>query len=146
MNFARRNQWITDFEILNKFFLTRLKRNYPFDHLLHFAIQQLVTSPQMWAIKDLAVKLGISQKHLISMFSNKVGLAPKAFSRISKFQKVIHQLESIKRIEWTWIATDCGYYDQSHFIKEFSEFSGVNPSEYLTQRGEYINYLPVTGF
>jgi AraC-like DNA-binding protein len=100
----------------------------------------------MWAIKDLAVKLGISQKHLISMFSNKVGLAPKAFSRISKFQKVIHQLESIKRIEWTWIATDCGYYDQSHFIKEFSEFSGVNPSEYLTQRGEYINYLPVTGF
>ena len=38
---------------------------------------------------------------------------------------------------------ECGYYDQAHFIKEFQTFSGLNPSAYLTQRGDYLNYIPI---
>lgn len=110
---------------------------------IHQAINQLLISPQVWSIRDLADKMGFSQKHLISQFDKHVGLSPKVFSRVMKFQKVLQRIEMQKEIDWATVAYQCGYYDQAHFIKEFKVFSGINPSQYLTQRGEYLNYLPI---
>jgi transcriptional regulator GlxA family with amidase domain len=56
---------------------------------------------------------------------------------------VVNLIEQQKEIEWANIALECGYYDQAHFIKEFHAFSGLNPSTYLTKRGEYVNFLPI---
>jgi AraC-like DNA-binding protein len=131
------------FNILENYFLQKSKREPESNPLIKYAVDQLLSSPQVWTIDQLSKKIGISHKHLISLFKKFVGLSPKQFARIAKFQKVIQLVEKQQQIEWTPLAYECGYYDQAHFIKEFEAFSGVNPSAYLTQRGEYMNYLPV---
>jgi AraC-like DNA-binding protein len=131
------------FLLLESFLLGQVRRSLEANRLITFAVQQLQQSPQFLAIRDLANTVGITQKHLISQFEKVVGLRPKTFARISKFQKVLTTIEQQKKVEWSGIAYDCGYYDQAHFIKEFHAFSGLNPSAYLTQRGDYMNYIPL---
>ena len=131
------------FNIIENYFLQKVDQKQEPNLLIKYAVDQLLHAPAVWTIDKLTRKVGVTQKHLISLFKKYVGLSPKQFARISKFQKVIQLAEKQQQIEWTPIAYECGYYDQSHFIKEFQAFSGINPSSYLLQRGEYINYLPV---
>jgi len=128
---------------VESFLLRQAKRSLEANRLIAFAVHQLQHSPQFLAIRDLATMIGITQKHLISQFEKVVGLKPKSFARVCKFQKVVNLIEQQKGIEWAAIASDCGYYDQAHFIHEFQAFSGMNPSAYLTQRGEYVNFIPI---
>ena len=131
------------FEQLEKFLVRQYKRHQEMNPLVHFSVSQLLQKPDVWTIKQLTGKTGISQKHLINLFKKYVGLSPKLFARISKFQKVIQLVDRQQKIDWTSLAYECGYYDQAHFIKEFRSFSGINPSSYLLQRGEHLNYLPI---
>ena len=128
---------------LEWFLMRQVQRTLEPNRLIAFAVNQLQHSPQFLAIRDLASMVGISQKHLISQFERVVGLRPKSFARVCKFQKVVGLLEQQNHIEWSAIALDCGYYDQAHFIKEFQAFSGLNPSDYVNQRGDYVNYIPI---
>jgi AraC-like DNA-binding protein len=125
------------------FLLEQTKRSLEQNKSIAFAIHKLQHSPQFLAIRDLASHIGITQKHLISQFEKIVGLRPKSFARVAKFHKVLQAIEKTQKVEWTSIAYECGYYDQAHFIKEFHNFSGVNPSAYLTQRGDYLGYIPI---
>ena len=128
---------------LEWFLMQQVQRSLEPNRLITFAVHQLQHSPQFLAIRDLASMIGITQKHLISQFEKVVGLRPKSFARVCKFQKVVNLIEEQNEIEWSAIALDCGYYDQAHFIKEFQTFSGLNPSTYLKKRGDYLNYIPI---
>jgi AraC-like DNA-binding protein len=128
---------------LESFLLRQVQRTLEPNRLIAFAVHQLQHSPQFLAIRDLASMVGISQKHLISQFEKVVGLRPKSFARVCKFQKVVNLLEQQDQIEWAALALECGYYDQAHFIKEFQAFSGLNPSDYVTRRGDYVNFIPI---
>ncbi len=128
---------------LESFLLAQARRSLESNRLITFAVHQLQHSPQFIAIRDLANTIGITQKHLISQFEKIVGLRPKSFARICKFQKVLQLVEQRSQIEWSAITYECGYYDQAHFIKEFHTFSGLNPSAYLAQRGEFVNFIPI---
>lgn len=128
---------------LESFLLSQARRSLEANRLIAFAVHQLQHSPQFLAIRDLAHTIGITQKHLISQFEKVVGLRPKSFARVCKFQKVVHLIEQQNPFEWVDVASECGYYDQAHFIHEFQTFSGLNPSSYLTQRGEYVNFIPI---
>jgi len=128
---------------LESFLLSQARRSLEANRFVTFAVHQLQHSPQFLAIRDLANTIGITQKHLISQFEKVVGLRPKSFARVCKFQKVVKLIEKQNEIEWSAIAVDCGYYDQAHFIHEFQAFSGLNPSSYLAQRGEYMNFIPI---
>lgn len=125
------------------FLLEQVKRSLEPNRAIAFAVHMLQHSPQFLAIRDLADQIGITQKHLITQFERVVGLRPKSFARVAKFNKVLSVIEETKQLEWTSIAQECGYYDQAHFIKEFHTFSGLNPSSYLTRRGDYIGYIPI---
>ncbi len=128
---------------LESFLLCQARRSLEANRLITFAVHQLQHSPQFLAIRDLATTIGITQKHLISQFEKVVGLRPKSFARVCKFQKVVNLIEEQKEVEWATVAADCGYYDQAHFIHEFQTFSGLNPTAYLKQRGDYVNYIPI---
>ncbi len=131
------------FAVLEQFLLLKGKNRMDGHVLVQFSVSQLVKSPQMWTIRDLSFKTGVSAKHLITLFKKYVGLSPKMFSRINKFQKVIQLIELRQKIEWASLAYECGYFDQAHFIKEFRDFSGLNPVSYLEKRGPFLNYLPI---
>ncbi|MFP2996340.1 DUF6597 domain-containing transcriptional factor [Spongiivirga sp. MCCC 1A20706] len=72
-----------------------------------------------------------TQKHLIQQFKKYVGLTPKVFHRIMRFNNLLGQIQNKEKPEWAKVAHDTGYADQAHFIKEFKEFSGFNPEEFI---------------
>src|SRR3989344_4321674 len=130
------------FLLIEKYLLEKIRNNVEENPALTTAIKELTNNHYPLTTKNLAQKAGISQKHLINLFDKKVGLTPKALARIFRFQKVIQKIEETKKIDWTELAYECGYYDQSHFIKDFYAFCGIKPSDYPNQRGEFLNYLP----
>ncbi len=131
------------FKVLERYFLSRGNGKLEPNVFIQYAVDQLQRFPEVWTIERLSARTGFSQKHLIQLFKKYIGLSPKQFARVARFQKVITELEQHQSVEWTAIAYDCGYFDQAHFIKEFKAFSGINPTSYLIQRGEYRNYIPV---
>ena len=92
---------------------------------------------------DLADHIGISSRRFIQLFSNEVGLTPKLFSRVRRFQQVLQQIRSGTEFSWVDMAASCGYFDQVHFIHDFKEFSGINPTAYLAQKTDHLNHVPI---
>jgi AraC-like DNA-binding protein len=66
------------------------------------------------------------------LFLRYTGLTPKLYTKINRFQNSL-QLVGRKDATLTSIAYDCGYFDQSHFIREFKSFTGITPSVYSPQ-------------
>lgn len=83
---------------LESFLLRQVERSLVPNRMITFAVHQLQHSPQFLAIRDLASTIGITQKHLISQFEKVVGLRPKSFSRVCKFQKVVNLIEKQNQI------------------------------------------------
>jgi len=78
-------------------------------------------------------------------------LNPKLFNRIERFQSVLAKVQRVPEPEWDQLALEYGYFDQSHLIRDFLEFSGFSPADYLRRlkdlraRGVHVksNHLPV---
>jgi AraC-like DNA-binding protein len=95
------------------------------------------------AIADVTDQIGISSRRFIQLFSNEVGLTPKLFCRVRRFQQVLHKIHAGAEVDWIDLAVSCGYFDQAHFIHDFKAFSGINPTTYLVQKTEHLNHVPI---
>jgi AraC-like DNA-binding protein len=84
-------------------------------------------------IGDLARTLGVSQRQLERRFLAGIGLSPKRWCRIVRFQSALRAMSSGRA--WVDLAHDLGYADQAHFSREFREFSGEPPSAAAWMRG-----------
>ncbi|MGH1384740.1 DUF6597 domain-containing transcriptional factor [Kordia sp.] len=87
-----------------------------------------------------------SQKHLINQFKKYFGLTPKVFHRIFRFNEILKQIHNKQHLKWSQITYEFGYADQSHFIKEFKEFSGFNPQEFINSdyhNDDETNFFPI---
>ena len=133
------------FALMENFLLDKFASRLVVDECVSFAVSEMSRNPDRLNIARMNAKIGYSQKHFISMFKRRVGLTPKAYLKIMRFQKAIRTIESIpgSSIDWAAISYDCGFYDQSHFINDFRVFSGFTPEEYLTKKSDYLNYVPV---
>jgi AraC-like DNA-binding protein len=80
-------------------------------------------------ISNVASRYGISSRYLQKLFLQYTGLTPKLYNKINRFQRSL-RLVSQNDLSLTSIAYDCGYFDQSHFIREFKSFTGYTPSGY----------------
>ncbi len=110
---------------------------------IDFAVDKILRSPSPLSIEYLSNKVGYSQKHFIQLFKENVGLTPKGFLKITRFQKTIQEIEASKKISWSGIALESGYYDQAHFINDFKSFSGFTPAEYVSLKNDQLNYVPI---
>lgn len=108
-----------------------------------YAVASILKNPDMVNFASLSNIIGYSQKHFISIFKKYVGVAPKTYLRIIRFQKAIAEMEKSGNIHWSALAADSGFYDQAHFIHDFRRFSGFTPSEYLSKKNGELNYVPV---
>lgn len=132
-------KFITVEQFLLKKFYRRLIPN-PF---IEFAVNTIVSSPGQMSIQQISGKVGFSQKHLIKLFKDHVGLTPKGFLKILRFQKAIEEIHTSRLPDWTRIAFESGFYDQAHFINDFKLFSGFTPKQYTQHQYEHLNYIPV---
>jgi AraC-like DNA-binding protein len=65
------------------------------------------------------------------IFNNRVGVSAKTFMKIIRFQNALKMINAKKTGKLVDIALEAGYYDQSHFIRDFYNFTGITPSEYI---------------
>src|SRR5262249_51282116 len=84
-------------------------------------------------VREAAKYLSLSQRRFIQVFKAEVGLTPKLFSRIQRFQRIRSFIQRNPSINWADLAVDLGYFDQSHLIREFLEFSGLSPTDYVNR-------------
>ena len=93
-------------------------------------------------IADVVEETGLSPRRFIGLFSDEVGLTPKSFCRISRFQRTVALLHRVHAVDWAETALACGYCDQSHMIHDFQDFAGLSPGNYLARRTEHMNHVP----
>ncbi|GHO45648.1 helix-turn-helix domain-containing protein [Ktedonospora formicarum] len=108
-----------------------------------FALAQFQPGYRRRAVSDVTEQIGMSPKRFIHLFREAVGLTPKVYCRVLRFQEVLRLLEEERPISWADLALDCGYFDQAHFIHDFQNFSGLTPSAYLENRRTYRNHIPL---
>jgi methylphosphotriester-DNA--protein-cysteine methyltransferase len=101
---------------------------------VQYAVAQLGDSSRPRPVASVVDDIGLSQRRFIEIFRNEVGVTPKAFSRIRRFQHVLGSVEHASEVDWTSVACAHGYFDQAHFIHDFRDFAGVSPSMYLRHR------------
>ncbi|GAA0325500.1 helix-turn-helix domain-containing protein [Bacillus carboniphilus] len=103
-------------------------------------VEQIRMNPQQ-SIPKLAASIGFTQRHLNRLFKDHTGITPKLLSQIFRFEKAFSYLHSQSEEEVADIISTLGYYDQSHFNKEFKRFSGMTPLEYKQRAIESSNFL-----
>lgn len=108
--------------------------------LVQYAIGELDRARTVSGVTEAT---GLSPKKFLSVFREEVGLTPKLYCRIRRFQEVLHFIRSGKPVEWADIALSCGYFDQAHFVHDFRAFSGITPSAYAAHKGPYSNHVPL---
>jgi AraC-like DNA-binding protein len=92
------------------------------------------------SIRALASDLGMSQRQLLRIFTDRVGLGPKGIHRVLRFQRLIRMLEAGGRPSWSRLAVGCGYFDQAHLIRDFRTFTGITPTQYTALRSPDPNF------
>ncbi|MEZ2334866.1 DUF6597 domain-containing transcriptional factor [Mucilaginibacter sp. RCC_168] len=119
-------------ELIEKFLLQKLslsRNKYTRLALVNSIMHDLNQDNFFENMNSVASRYGISSRYLQKIFLNYSGLTPNLFSKIARFQKSIH-LVAGKDSSLTAIAHQCGYFDQSHFIKDFKFFTGSTPSQF----------------
>lgn len=127
--------------LIEKFLLKRLTSLVQYNLKRVETAIRLINSGQTDIVK-LADAACLSTKQFNRVFSEHVGANPKEYSRTIRFQRALHILEYNQQISLTDLAYKCGYFDQSHMIKEFKTFSGYTPGEYLAicvPHSDYFN-------
>lgn len=79
-------------------------------------------------ILDLCRELGVSRKHLNQWFQRQVGLAPKQYAGVARFQQLVSCLARTPAADWSELAQNCGYYDQAHLVHDCQAFAGMAPT------------------
>jgi AraC-like DNA-binding protein len=108
-----------------------------------FALSEFGNDPGLRSSAVIAEKVNLSQRRFIDLFRNEVGMTPKLFCRVQRFQDAVHAIHNKDTVDWVDLALSFGYTDQSHFIHDFREFCGLRPSEYLGLRTEHFGHLRV---
>ncbi|TCO77919.1 helix-turn-helix domain-containing protein [Marinisporobacter balticus] len=85
------------------------------------------------SINDFCKQYGINQRQIERIFNKYIGISPKLFYRINRFQETVNYFKKSNNNSFTSLAYNNNYYDQTHFIKDFKSFTGSTPTEFLNQ-------------
>jgi AraC-like DNA-binding protein len=120
-----------------------LARMRPIEHhpAVGYALREIARTPADATIARIAHQIGLSTRRLGQTFSAEVGLTPKLFCRVRRFQETLTQIALDRPVDWAGVAHDCGYFDQSHLIRDFRAFSGLSPTAYLAQRAHHRSHV-----
>jgi AraC-like DNA-binding protein len=131
----------TRVDIVEQFLADQLKRFGKNETETDEALKVIRQSKGMLSIEEVCAQTGINKKQLERKFSQLPGATPKVFSRVCRFLNICNHLDEYKGKSLTALAYECGYYDQSHFINEFKEFSGFTPKEFFEKQNVWFTEI-----
>ncbi len=116
--------------VFEGFFLNRLATAKS-DAIAHHASSLIQTRDGHISIRDLADRMGIGERRLERRFRESVGISPKLLARIVRFQGVVRKIRQAETPQLLDAVHEFGYFDQSHMVRDFKEFSGETPLAYF---------------
>jgi AraC-like DNA-binding protein len=118
--------------LLEAALLRRLRETAALDRRQLQALHLLRTRSDL-DINAIGAAIGYSRKHLADRVRDAVGVGPRSYRRLLRFQGLMRLVTAATMPDWAALAQTAGYCDQSHLIREFGEFAGMTPTEFMTR-------------
>ncbi|MFB9726084.1 DUF6597 domain-containing transcriptional factor [Haloechinothrix salitolerans] len=107
------------------------------------ATAYLSGTPTQHGVGQLGERFGYTPRRIEQVFRADVGLSPKAYQRLQRFRSALRRIDDAAWLGWSTFASQHGYSDQAHLIREFRAHCGLTPTTYLRHRGERLNHVPL---
>ncbi len=105
-----------------------------------YALEQFAAARDVHTVVKYS---GYSHRHFIALFRRDVGLAPKTFCRLLRFQHTLQAVPAKGVTTWTNLAMEYGYSDHAHFHREFQAFAGITPEAYRKIAPEFAHHVAI---
>lgn len=132
-NLGERLQDVTDwderFRVLDWTLADCLTEARDRTNVVSWALRRIEQSGGALDMRALARQLGYSEKHVIALFRDQVGIPPKRLARIVRFDRLVKHLRKGGGGTWAELALKFGYYDQAHLVRDVRQFTGITPTE-----------------
>jgi AraC-like DNA-binding protein len=118
-------------DLTDQFLLARLPHPDGRLNLITRMVDTIVTSPELTRVEDLAERFGMTERSAQRLFSRYVGVSPKWVIKRYRLHEAIQRMDAGQRVSWSRLAAELGYFDQTHFIKDFKALVGQSPGQYV---------------
>lgn len=130
------------FQVLETYLRDQLDQQFEHHYAVDTALSLFGTRDRSYSIAAVEQKVALSPPRFIQVFRDEIGVTPKMFTRIQRFQNALDLIATTTHHNWTDVALQCGYYDQSHMINDFQQFAGMTPAAYSPQDPEHPFNIP----
>lgn len=131
------------FKLLESFLMRYLDQIFQPNPAVIYSAAQLKEKNGIQSIAELRNKIGYSSRHFSGLFKEIIGITPKQYAGICRFQHTLAAIRESRKPDWANLALNCGFYDQSHFIHSFKDLSGISPTDYFRNQQDSANHLPL---
>lgn len=128
-------------EIIENFLLEKLNEKPTVDKIVKTTIDALLATNGSASISTILKEDLSKRRQLERNFIKQIGVSPKQLGKVIRLQTAIKMLLNKKEENLTDIAYESEYFDQAHFIKDFKEFTGINPKEFLGNENMALSTL-----
>jgi AraC-like DNA-binding protein len=130
------------FDILESALTERVARPLELHRAVAYGLREFCGGGR--TVAEVVESTGLSARRFVDVFRQQVGLTPKQYCRVQRFQRTIRTLPAANGIDWADVAAGNGFFDQAHLIHEFRAIAGLSPGEYAGLRTEHLNHVPLT--
>ena len=132
-------------EIVEDFFLNKLKDKATIDSIVKATVEAIFLTEGSEPINSILKNHLSKRRQLERKFFNQVGISPKQLGKVIRLQTALKMLINQQHESLTKIAYDSNYYDQAHFTKDFKEFTGTNPKDFLADKELLLSTIFYSG-
>lgn len=125
-------------EVISHFILDQAKKNSSKKSANSDSLMEVLQTQRFCNLKDIQRHFNLSERSLERKFKYEVGVSPKMFIRIKRFQNALDQIRQQKFESLSQTAYEHFYYDQSHYISDFKKFAGTTPKQFLLHANEEV--------
>lgn len=118
-------------EVLQHFILSQITSNQRECEIIQYATDKLLENPNANVLPQMLEELNLTERTFQRIFKKYVGITANEYRRICQFQMAFHQLRAGQFNKLTDVVYGNGYFDQSHYIRSFKEFTDTTPNDYL---------------
>jgi AraC-like DNA-binding protein len=125
-------------DLVQAWLMERLLRGVAPEPAITWAVGELLRRPAQ-RVSAVADQIGRSSRWFADRFARDIGLTPKVFTRVQRFQRALRWMQ--RDADLADVAIRAGYYDQPHFVHDFGAIAHMTPSEYLAGRTDHPNHV-----